>query len=161
MNKEKDVIQIRIEQNKEELIKLLKKTPIVQLACEKVGVSRATFYRWKKADDEFEMKVDEAIYTGKHLINDMAESQLIRAIKDGNMTSIIFWLKNNHSGYKTRVELSGTVKTQTKLTEEQEELIQKALQHAGLNLQIPSFNPKQNGNTKKPKRNGKKSGGKA
>ncbi len=159
MSKEKDSIQVRIEQNKEELIKLLKKTPIVQLACEKVGVSRATFYRWKKVDAQFELQVDEAIYAGKHLINDMAESQLIRAIKDGNMTSIIFWLKNNHPDYKTRVELSGTVKTQTKLTEEQEQQIQKALIHAGLSLQ--TLNPNSNGTPKKLKTADKKSGGEA
>jgi hypothetical protein len=160
MNSENDPIQQRIDQNKDELIMMLKKTPIVQLACEKIGISRATFYRWKKSDPSFEEQADTAIYVGKHLVNDMAESQLIRAIKEGNMTSIIFWLKNNHPGYKTRVELSGTVKSQATLTEEQEEQIQKALHHAGLNLQIPSFNPQNNGTTKKLKRSRKKSGNK-
>jgi hypothetical protein len=32
-------------------------------------------------------------------MNDMAESQLLNAVRDGNMTGIIFWLKSRHKAY--------------------------------------------------------------
>ena len=61
------------------LIEQLKKTPIVQIACEKVNVSRATLYRWKDEDPVFAKDVDDAIVDGHLMVNDLAESQLIRA----------------------------------------------------------------------------------
>jgi len=39
------VIHERIEANKKALIEQLKKTPIVQICCEKVNIGRATYYR--------------------------------------------------------------------------------------------------------------------
>ncbi len=130
------------DKQKELLLENLKKAPIVQLACEKIGISRATFYRWKKDDAAFAEKAEGAILKGQQLINELAESQLISAIKDKNMTAIIFWLKNNHKNYKTKIELSGEVKTGAKkLTPEQEELIMKA-------LELSSFAGKENPDNK-------------
>ena len=112
---------------KEKLLEFLVKTPIVQIACEKIGIGRATYYRWIKSDPNFKDKAENAISTGKGLINDLAESQLISAIKDQNMTAIIFWLKNNHRSYKHKVELSGEVNTnRTALSEEEIEQIKKS-----------------------------------
>src|SRR3989339_853814 len=96
---------------KASLVEQLKKTPIIQIACEKIGISRATYYRWRIADKSFKAKTDEALVAGSALINDMAESQLISAIRDQNMTAIIFWLKHHHRDYKTKVEISGRLKT--------------------------------------------------
>ena len=112
---------------KESLLEQLRKTPIIQIASEKSGVSRATFYRWKKEDKEFSKKADEALQDGSLLVNDMAESQLMSAIRDKNMTAIIFWLRNHHPAYATKVEVTGQLKHEYKLTEEEEELITKAL----------------------------------
>ena len=92
---EDTTVQKRIDSNKELLIEQLKKTPIVQVACEKVGVGRATYYRWRKEDEEFAKLADEAISEGNFLVNDMAESQLMSAIRDKNLTAIIFWLKHH------------------------------------------------------------------
>jgi len=75
---------------KQLLLDQLRKTPIVQIAAEKIGVGRATYYRWRKEDKKFLKDSDQAIFEGNLLINDMAESQLISAIKDKNITSIIF-----------------------------------------------------------------------
>ena len=66
--------QTRQEKNKQLIVEQLKKIPIVQLTCEKLGIARSTLYRWKKADEEFAQKVDEAIIAGSQLINDMAET---------------------------------------------------------------------------------------
>lgn len=132
-NKKEETIEKRISQDKAVLIEQLKKTPIVQITCEKCGVSRATFYRWKSEDLDFAEQVDSATSDGLSLITDMAESQLISAIKDRNLTGIIFWLKTHHKDYKPKLELSGKVEVDNKaLTDEQKELIEKALKLAGL-----------------------------
>jgi ACT domain-containing protein len=115
--------------SKETVIKQLKKTPIVQVTCKKVGISRATFYRWKKEDKEFGNDAEAAIEEGLGLINDMAESQLISAIKDGNLTGIIFWLKNHHRQYSPKLEVT-TKNEDIPLTDEQKELIRKSLSMA-------------------------------
>lgn len=82
------------------LIAVLETTPIIEYACRKTGISRATFYRWRKSDLGFADKVDEALASGVDLVNDLAESQLIKLIKDSNLTAIIFWLKYRHPVYK-------------------------------------------------------------
>ena len=115
------------------LIENLKKVPIVQIACEKTGISRATYYRWRKASIEFVKATDQAIAEGVLMINDLAESTLLSTIKDKNITSTIFWLKNRHQAYKPKIELSGTVTANNeKLTKQQENLIKTALQLSNL-----------------------------
>lgn len=121
-------IENRQIKEKELLINQLKHTPIVQIACEKTGVSRATYYRWRKDDREFAQKADQAISDGNALVNDMAESQLMSAIRDKNLTAIIFWLKNHHPSYATKVEVTARLKQGDEtLTPEQEALVTKAL----------------------------------
>lgn len=117
------------------LIEQIKKTPVIQVACEKVGVSRATFYRWKKSDPKFADKADIALNEGSQMINDMAESQLISAIKEGNLTGIIFWLKNHHKQYSPKLEVT-TKNPEIPLTDEQKEIIRQSLNMAfSLNLE--------------------------
>jgi len=100
--------------NKDKLLEQLAKTPIVQIACEKTGVSRATYYRWRQEDEEFAKNADKAISYGNSLMNDMAESQLLSLIKDKHPTAIIFWLKHHHAAYIPKVEF----RTQNDLPEE-------------------------------------------
>lgn len=114
-------------QEKQLIIEQLKKVPIVQVSCEKVGVSRATYYRWRKEDADFMKNTDIAIFEGSHLVNDMAESQLLSAIRDKNLTAIIFWLKHHHKAYANRLEISTASPEDQSLTPEQELLVQKAL----------------------------------
>jgi hypothetical protein len=116
----------RQQKERQMLLEQLKKTPIVQIACEKAGIGRATYYRWRNEDKEFAQESDKALTEGSLLINDMAESQLLSSIKDKNMTAIIFWLKNHHRTYTDRLEISAS-RPEEPLTAEQEKLIQKAL----------------------------------
>lgn len=125
-------IHKRQSKEKQLLIEQLKKTPIIQIACEKAGVGRASYYRWRKDDAEFAKVCDEALETGVHLINDMAESQLISAIKDKNMTAIIYWLKSRHPDYTTKVEITTNKNHDINLTDEQKELLNKAIEMAAL-----------------------------
>lgn len=115
------------------LIEQFKQMPIIEVACKKVGIGRATFYRWKKSNKEFAKLCDEALGQGRLFINDLAESQLLQAIKEGNMTGVIFWLKNNHRNYGTKIEIKGKIKTDhADLTKEQKQLIREALKRSVL-----------------------------
>ncbi|NMB48544.1 hypothetical protein GYA13_03845 [Candidatus Kuenenbacteria bacterium] len=130
---EKGVVEQRQGKSKELIIEQLKKTPIIQLACEKNGVGRATFYRWRKSDKDFAEAVDQALSEGSSLVNDLAESQLMSAIKNGNLTAIIFWLKYHHSRYTTRVEVTAEVKNlNQQLTPGQQKIVDEALRLAAL-----------------------------
>jgi glutamate/tyrosine decarboxylase-like PLP-dependent enzyme len=118
---------------KSELLTQLRKNPIVQVACQRTGIGRATYYRWRHASSEFSELADEAIYVGEQLISDMAESQLMNAIKNGNMSAIVFWLKHHHKTYETRVRVDANIKHENpELTPEQEALVTKALAMAGI-----------------------------
>lgn len=124
---------MKTDKNKELLLGQLKKTPIVQVSCEKVGIGRATFYRWKQEDQEFATKAEDAISEGASLVNDVAESQLMSAIRERNLTAIIFWLKHHHPNYATKVEVTARLKADNEiLTPEQEALVTKALKLASL-----------------------------
>lgn len=125
---------MRNRKDKTLIIDQLKKTPIVQIACEKLGIGRATFYRWKSDDNDFSKLVDEALDEGRWLINDLAESQLVSAVKDRNMQAIMYWLKHHHKDYKNRLELEGTINTIQELSPEQQALVKKALDLASLTL---------------------------
>ena len=77
----------------------IKSIPNVSLACEKIGLSRNTVYRWCKEDLKFKERLDEAIITGTESVNDLAESKLIGHINSGNLRAIQYWLDNNKKNY--------------------------------------------------------------
>lgn len=125
--KQKITIVDRIANDKLELIEQLRKMPIVQIACERADIGRATFYRWCKEDAEFAEKARSSLSEGKAMVNDMAESQLISSIKDKSFQAIAYWLKHNHPDYRTRVELT-PLAPQESLTPEQQEKVLTALE---------------------------------
>lgn len=119
--------------DKKRLLLRLVKTPIVEAACNQANVPRSTYYRWRKDDEAFAEACDEAIEQSASVVNDLAESQLISAIKDQNMTAVMFWLKHHHRNYRTRVEIDAKIESvQQELTPEQAELVAHALRLAGL-----------------------------
>ena len=119
--------------DKKNLIIRLTKMPIVEAACKQAGVPRSTYYRWRKDDPDFANACDEAIENSAGLINDLAESQLISAIKDKSMPAITFWLKHHHKAYATRVQVSAdTSQVKQGLTPEQSVAVGEALRLAGL-----------------------------
>lgn len=120
------------DQTKQLFLEQLKKTPIIQIACEKQNLGRATFYRWKQEDSKFTQAVEEALFEGAQLVNDVAESQLIAAVKNSNLKAIMYWLKHHHDKYKNKVEIAGTLQTIQELTPEQQELVTRALKLVGL-----------------------------
>lgn len=119
--------------DKERFLDKLARTPIVEVACKQAGLPRTTYYRWRKEDEDFATACDEAIETSSDLINDLAESQLISAIKEKNLGAITFWLKHHHKTYHTRVEVNARIEAiQQELTPEQVETVSQALRLAGL-----------------------------
>ena len=119
--------------DKKRLLLRLVKTPIVEAACNQANVPRSTYYRWRKDDEAFAQACDEAIEQSASVVNDLAESQLISAIKDQNMTAVMFWLKHHHRSYRTRIEVDAKIESvQQELTPEQAELVAQALKLAGL-----------------------------
>jgi len=70
--------------------------------CKAVGISRQTFYRWKKNDKTF-CEIVEDIEEG---LIDFVESKLFTRIEKEDITAIIFFLKTKGKGrgYVERIE---------------------------------------------------------
>lgn len=78
----------------------LENTPIIQHACVKCGISRNTYYRWCKEDPMFKILSEERIGIGVDLVNDVAENNLLQAIKRGEYQSTIYWLSHRNENYR-------------------------------------------------------------
>lgn len=110
----------------------LRKVPIVQVACEKTGVSRNSVYRWKREDAEFAKEFDEAMADGVEFVNDMSESQLLQLIKEKNFSAVRFWLTSRHNAYRQKVKVDGKIANTFEIDEEQAALIEHSLKLAKL-----------------------------
>jgi hypothetical protein len=80
---------------------------IIAHAAEKLGCARSTVRRMCEQHEELQevrAEVSESIV-------DLAESQLIKALREGNMTAVIFLLKTKgrSRGYVERMEHTGNV----------------------------------------------------
>jgi len=121
-------INTRQKKIREAFIEQLKRTPTIETSCQKVGVGRATIYRWMKKSKVFEASVQEALLEGRLLMNDVAENQLFALIGEKKYEAIKFYLSTHNSRYSNKIELSGSVSTNdTPLTKEQKKLIREAL----------------------------------
>ncbi len=92
----------------DKFLEQLERVPNVSLACEKVGLSRNTIYRWRSEDPTFAVRMDTALVAGTESVNDLAESKLISHINNGNLRAIQYWLDNNKKSYikpRPKVEL--------------------------------------------------------
>lgn len=124
----KEVIELRQGKKKKLFLEQLRKIPIVQIAAERVGVGRTTYYTWRAKDKDFLKAADEAITEGEALITDMSESQLISLIKEKNFSSIQLWLRTHHLKYAQKVEIQAQIKqSDDGLTPEQEAIVKEAL----------------------------------
>jgi hypothetical protein len=112
----------------------LKKVPIIQVACERSGVSRQTIYRWRLNDKSFAKDMDEAMREGVAFVNDMSESQLLTMIKEKNWSAISFWLRHRNDNYKNKIEVT-THERIDELSPEQQKIVEQALKLATLTKQ--------------------------
>ena len=118
----------------DQFLEELTKIPIVQVACEKTGLSRNSVYRWRKEDKVFEKKMDEALKSGVAFVNDMSESQLLSLIKDKSYSAISFWLRHRNDNYKEKIEIT-TKEDNEALSPSQAKLVKHALKLASLTKQ--------------------------
>lgn len=112
----------------------LRKVPIVQVACEKTGISRNSVYRWRREDKKFAEDMDTAMAEGVAFVNDMSESQLLTMIKEKNWSAISFWLRHRNDNYKNKIEVT-TNERIDELTPEQQKVVKQALKLASLTKQ--------------------------
>ena len=61
-----------------------------KILAQKMGIRESTLYEWKNRFSE----ISEALKKGKEIIDYEVESEMLKAIKAGNVTAMIFWLKN-------------------------------------------------------------------
>lgn len=118
-------------QLKLKLVQHLRDIPIATYACQRVGVPKATYYKWRKTDEVFLKASNEAIATGKLTLNDIAKSQLVKLIKEGDYRSISFWLKHNDDDFNSKL----TLKIEDEIREYDPKelmLMETAMKNAGL-----------------------------
>ena len=59
---------------KKRIVDQLREMPIVEVACRRAGVARATYYRWLKKDAEFAKLCREALEHSTSAVSDIAEA---------------------------------------------------------------------------------------
>ena len=60
--------------------------------ADKIGIAHRTFERWKAEHSQ----IRQAIKGGKEVANFVIENELYKKAKSGNVTAMIFYLKNNY-----------------------------------------------------------------
>ncbi len=122
-------VDLKIKKQKEVLLEHLRTVPIVEVACKKGGISRATFYRWCNEDEDFKANVDNAKVDGVENINDMSEAHLIALIREKKYQAIALWLKKNHHRFMSedKRDLIRKVQKKTELNAQQKEILKDAL----------------------------------
>lgn len=87
----------------------LSKVGVVSLACERVGLSRQTVYRWKEEDIHFRNSFDEAIRMGVSAMTDLAETKLYSNVNKGNQRAIEYVLnRRKKEFFPTKPEVQKT-----------------------------------------------------
>lgn len=95
--------QARVQKDKSEFLKILQESyGIITIACQKKMIARSTFYNWYNSDPEFKKRVEEI---KKEQIS-VVEDSLLKAILQGNIPAIIFYLKCKHPEFRPKSEIS-------------------------------------------------------
>lgn len=78
---------------------------LVSTTCRKVGISRSTYYKWRKDDSQFADRADDI----KELQKDAVEALILKKMKDGDTSMLIFYAKTQMKdrGYVERTEIVG------------------------------------------------------
>jgi hypothetical protein len=107
-------MKIQPDKHKKLLVKALERSlGIVTPACKEVGVSRETFYRYYREDDDFKKAVDDI----NEVTLDFAENQLLKKIKEGSERSILFYMKYKarKRGYTDSLDITSDGKSITEI----------------------------------------------
>ena len=100
----KKVVAAEVAKRKADFLEIFQNNMcIVASSCRKAGITRQTFYEWRREDAEFAAKCEDI----EELQKDMAEASILKQIKEGNTTMTIFYAKTKMKdrGYTEKVEL--------------------------------------------------------
>lgn len=129
----RETITARQKKLKEAILEQLKRTPTIETACQKVGVGRATVYRWRDQSKSFRQALEAAQNEGRAFMCDVAENQLFSLIGEKKYEAIRFYLSTHNARYSNKLEISGKVSSDEPLTKEQKRLIREALRLSSIN----------------------------
>lgn len=99
MDKRESRIQARIQKQQDKVLEHLQESGNVSFACKRAGLSRETYYRWVKEDEDFAVASDAAVVDGKAFVNDLAHTKLMQSIQEGYFPAVKFQLMNCHDDY--------------------------------------------------------------
>jgi hypothetical protein len=87
---------------------------LMNFTCNQLGVTRATICNWKKDDPVFAELLDDA----KEFSKDFAESKLFNAIRESNLTAVMYFLNNRarDRGYGAQSQTEVKVDSRTMQT---------------------------------------------
>jgi hypothetical protein len=129
--KEYPAVKARTKGKKQAFLALIAKNGLIEVACQKIGVSRQTYYRWRKEDRKFGDEADVAMRHGSETTDDLVESKFMKLIHDEDRHAILFYLKYRHAKYSDRAAIRRMVLEQVEdesaLTEDEERRIDAAL----------------------------------
>lgn len=93
-----------MDKKKQEFINELKSAGgIIYVACQNTGISRQTYYNWRRSDAAFGEAADEVVEAQI----DYVEAKLMERINEGDTTATIFYLKTKgrKRGWNEKVKL--------------------------------------------------------
>lgn len=105
-----------IEKMKQSILELIKNGVTKTGACQKVNIDRSTLNFWEKQDLQFQHQIRSALHIGEEVINDLAESQKIKKIKEGDIRMILYQLNKRDRVKPNKQENMITVYYPTKDT---------------------------------------------
>jgi hypothetical protein len=88
------------------ILKQLEKYPNMEAACQKVGVSHATVYRWIQTDKLFADAVNVAKSIGNSTMRDVAENNVMQGLKDNDQKYTLYYLNKRHPDYKKQEQIN-------------------------------------------------------
>lgn len=100
IKKRKATISKRQKIQREILLAELRKNSVMTVACQKAGIPRSTIYRWMKEDSTFLNLIEDVSSEGRDTINDMAESVVIKKVREENLHAAKYWLSHNKERYR-------------------------------------------------------------
>lgn len=101
--------------DRSKLLEILRENPYVNLACKKVGISRATFYRWQNGNPEFRAAVKAALEAGNVYLNEIAKAKLADSVKKGEKWAVQFQLSHRDPDYAPKKPIVGVPMTEEEM----------------------------------------------
>lgn len=94
---------------KKRFIEEIKKSPVIEVVCQRLNISRQTFYVWISKDTNFKQQVELAKQEGIDLANDIGETNTLNDMKAGDKTATMFWLRHNHPRYRKNNTINNNI----------------------------------------------------